>query len=381
MLKTAVHLTSCHSAIDPRIFDRECRSLVAAGYRVSLIAPAERSQVKAGVHIRVIPRARSRAERLLMSGIRIFFAALRENADIYHFHDPDLLWVGLLLRLMGKRVVYDVHEDLSRQFLNKPWIPRRFRRAAAWGIGGVELACARFWSAIIAATPWIGARFPGETTVIVRNFPPRSALAEDYPPYLDRPMRICYAGALSRSRGLFEMLDIADCVGQRFGASLTLAGSFVSADERAAAERSPGWLRTEYQGRISNIEALSMIAASRVGLLLLSPTAAYLQSYPLKLFEYMARGIPFVASDFACWREIVGRFGCCIFVPSDASRAAIEAVTWLLENPRHAEEMGRRGREAVVRYFNWDAEVRILTEVYRRLAPTATADVLRTEAL
>ena len=107
----------------PRIFHKECKSLAALGHDVGLIACHDRDEVIDGVRIVAIDRPRDRLDRIVRVGWRLYRAAVRERAEVYHFHDPELLWVGALLRLRGVRVIYDVHEDVSKQIMSKHWIP------------------------------------------------------------------------------------------------------------------------------------------------------------------------------------------------------------------------------------------------------------------
>ncbi|MDP4160853.1 MAG: glycosyltransferase, partial [Bacillota bacterium] len=103
-------LTTAHSPFDERIFHKEGKSLLAAGYDVVIVAPHEKSEFKEGIRIKAVTPLSSRVDRIFRLK-DIYRAALQEKADIYHFHDPDLIPVALRLsRKHHKPVVYDVHE-------------------------------------------------------------------------------------------------------------------------------------------------------------------------------------------------------------------------------------------------------------------------------
>jgi len=177
MLRVA-HLTTVHSALDHRIFRKECRSLARAGYEVTIIGPHDADTQLERVSIRAIAKPRFRALRMTQSAWRVFRAALRENADAYHFHDPELIPIALLLRSVGKRVIYDVHEDYPKDIYYKPYLPRFFRRMISSVVAAAEGAAARHFSAVVAVTPFIAGRFAvaNKKTVIVRNLPYREEL-------------------------------------------------------------------------------------------------------------------------------------------------------------------------------------------------------------
>jgi glycosyltransferase involved in cell wall biosynthesis len=134
MTKVA-HLTSVHPAGDTRIFYKECRTLARIGYEVVYIVPHDQDEKTDGVRIRAVPRPDNRLERMLRTTRHVYKAALAEDADIYHFHDPELIPYGLLLRIRGKTVIYDVHEDYATSIGHKAYLPYLFRMPLAriWG--------------------------------------------------------------------------------------------------------------------------------------------------------------------------------------------------------------------------------------------------------
>jgi glycosyltransferase involved in cell wall biosynthesis len=261
-------------------------------------------------------------------------------------------------------VIYDVHEDLPLQVLTKPWISPVYRRAIGVSAGKVERLGASCFDAIVAATQEIAGRFPANKTVTVQNFPD-FVLRERIPYRLREPL-VVYIGAISRIRGIDQMIEAIGKVPDPLGARLTIAGPFDSVSiEREL--RSISVPKVDVLGFQTQIAVTELLGEARVGLVLLHPTPSYLNAQPMKLFEYMRAGIPSVVSDFPAWRKIVEDTGCGLLVnPLDPDDIA-EAIRRLLENPTEAEEMGRRGREASLRRFNWATEKNKLLQLYDRL--------------
>ena len=145
------HLTSVHAWNDVRIFLKECRSLADAGYDVTLLAPNCSSRVKDRVTIKCTSALYrgGRLSRFILTTWRTYKEAKSIDADVYHFHDPELIPYGLLLRGQGKRVIYDVHEDVPEDILIKDWIPASIRKPLAliiklfedWAAKEDELYC------------------------------------------------------------------------------------------------------------------------------------------------------------------------------------------------------------------------------------------------
>jgi len=273
--------------------------------------------------------------------------------------------VGLLLKLRGKRVVYDVHENVPDCV--KTYVPVSLGGLAAWLAQITEHVGWVFFDGVVAATGTIAKRFPVEKTITVQNFPIPDELVSDnhHLPYVERRPLIAYVGGINVIRGLREMLEAMTIIPATFQACLAIAGSFESLELEDEARNSPGWERVEYLGWQSREQVAALLGNARMGLVLYHPVPVHEGAQPNTLFDYMSAGIPVVASDFPLWREIVEGSKCGLVVdPSDA-KAISEAIRWLLEHPVEAETMGLRGREAVRSRFNWNKEAEKLLGLYR----------------
>src|SRR5919197_4505180 len=145
------HITTVHPVDDHRILHKECVSLRAAGYDVTLIAPdAEGGAVKGVSLVGLRTPARSRIERMLRRPVAAFRIARELDADLYHFHDPEFLPFGVRLARAGKRVVYDAHEDVPVQMRHKDWIPGPARAGTARAFARFEAACVSRLDAVVS---------------------------------------------------------------------------------------------------------------------------------------------------------------------------------------------------------------------------------------
>jgi glycosyltransferase involved in cell wall biosynthesis len=363
-----VHLTTAHTPDDSRIFWKECLSLAQAGYDVALAVPDSGPSRRAGpddcVEIIIVRRRSSRLGRILMTPLAIAAAGLRQNAALYHFHDPELIPYGMGLRLLGRKVVYDAHEDLPRDILFKAWIPRPLRVPIAWGSGALEWLAGHLLSGVVAATPVIARRFPRHRTALVQNFARLSEFSvHDGPPLRER-QDVAYVGAITRERCALEMVDVLALLGRHPGLRLVLAGPIQPASLVATLSAKEGWQRVDYRGIQDRAGVRRVLAEARVGLALFHPVQSYVESQPVKMFEYMAAGLPVVASEFPGFRAIIEANQCGFCVSSNDATAIAEAISWLFDHPAEAEAMGRRGRSAVQRVFNWNREAATLLRLY-----------------
>lgn len=360
-----VHLTSLHRAFDPRIFFREAMSAQKSGYEVVIIASGGERQKFSGIEVLVFPEFSSRFLRFLLAPWIMLVMALQQRADIYQFHDPELMPMGVMLRFLRKRVVYDVHEDLPRDVYNKKWLPGFLRPFLSRGLELGENVVGKVVSGVVAATPIIARRFPEAKTVCVRNFPSPESYVEPPRALSDvRHAKAVYVGGLSAPRGLNIMLEAGEKIASQRPYSLLLAGQFRPPSLEQDVKSFPF---VDCRGMVPAPEVPNVLARAQVGLVLLQPLQSYIDAMPLKLFEYMAAGLPVVASDFGVMREVIGQYNCGLFVPPDDAEALAAAQLWLFEHAEEAAAMGRRGRQAVLSGFNWASQAQELNKLYRHM--------------
>ena len=204
----SIHLASTHPPFDTRIFHKECKTLANAGYRVTLIVPHDGDEVVDEVHIRSVPKPKDGKERLSKTLGHIYRAALAESKEaIFHVHDAELIFHTFLLKMRGRTVVYDVHEDTPRQVMHQHWIPWLLRRPVSFVMRLAEWLGGRWFDGLIAAVPEIAKNFPKGRAQVVFNFPIADELSLAEPiPYAARPLRVAYVGSISTARGVWEMV-------------------------------------------------------------------------------------------------------------------------------------------------------------------------------
>lgn len=369
---TVAHLTSLHPPFDIRIFVKECRSLAHQGYDVTLVAPHDRNERRDDVYIRGIPRSSRRLARMTVTAFRVYREAARANADIYHFHDPELISFALVLALRGRRVIYDVHEDVPRALMSpgKDYVPAALKPALGWLLERVERFAARRFSACVTATPAIGARFKAmrARVEVINNFPIVGELAPAAgATWANRQNALVYLGNIAASRGSHEMVRAMAGVTKELGARLKLVGAHDSAAARQVLTILPGWEHVDDCGVMGRAEVARLLAHVYAGLVLFHPEPNHVEAQPNKLFEYMSAGIPVIASDFPLWRQLIEGERCGFLVDPLDVAAISRAIEYLLTNPAEAEAMGWRGREAIERCYNWGSEAQKLGELYQEI--------------
>lgn len=364
-------VSSVHRWNDTRVYLKQAKSLVRAGYDVLLVAVCAepREFERDGLRVQPLPR-RSRALRWL-NWLAILGAIIRHRAKIVHAHDPELFPLLALLRLGGRRVVCDVHEDLAEQILHKEWIPKTFRKGLSWGIRVAQKRLPRVTDAVILAEDSYARNFPNASNVtIVRNFPMLPAVFKD--DYRSEKLRLVYVGDVRVVRGIESCIRLTrKLLDEEVPAELIIVGSFAdSEEERCMRELVEDLMlspHVNWLGRRPPEEIPTLLRGCDIGLALLYPIGNYRESYPTKMFEYMAAGLPVVVSNFTLWEAVVVGNRCGRVVdPLDIEAAAsILCEYWM--KPELRQEHGSNGRSAVKEFYDWDVEFDRMMKVYDRL--------------
>jgi glycosyltransferase involved in cell wall biosynthesis len=346
-------------------------SLAEAGYDVALVVPdPDGDRVLKGVRILTVPVPNGRKRRILETTRAVIARGLAEDADIYQFHDPELILPALRLRAKGKPVVFDVHEDYYTSILDKtPYLSGSAARVVASGYYVVERLTRRAFHTVIAER-YYARRFPEAVPVL--NYPRLEQFAEVLagrpaaPP--DRP-RLVYTGGLNAERGALVYADLARVMPD---AEVHVVGRTPADLAQRMRERAGDGLdRLHITGIGSQLPFSAILDAYRqpwtCGLAVMPDTGHYREKELTKFFEYMAAGIPILASNFPVWRQLIegNDVGLCVD-PTDLE-AVMAAIRRLQANPADARRMGENGRRLIMSTFNWATQAERLIGLYREI--------------
>jgi glycosyltransferase involved in cell wall biosynthesis len=361
------HLTSVHYRYDTRIFLKECVSLVNEGYRVDLlIADGLGDETLKNIYFHDVGASTGRLRRMAFAPRRLYKKALMLNADIYHLHDPELIPIGLKLKKNGKKVIFDSHEDVPKQLYKREYLPKPINFLISKMFLYFERWACRKFDAVIAATPSIQKKFLSinSNTVNINNFPLLRELNAEIP-WSRKSKEICYLGVISKFRGIQEICEAMQIV--KSDIRLNLCGNFSEPSLENKIKSLRGWKRVNYLGFLSRESVRDILKRSLAGLVIFHPAPNHIDAQPNKIFEYMSAGIPVIASDFLLWREIIAYNDCGLLVNPLNSEEIAQAIDKLITNPKEAQRLGKNGRLAIEKHFNWQIEEKKLINLYHNL--------------
>jgi glycosyltransferase involved in cell wall biosynthesis len=367
-MKKVCHLTSVHQRYDVRIFLKECSSLAENGFDVTLIvADSRENEVKNNVKIINVStiKSKNRIVRMSKTVWQVYKKAKELKSDIYHIHDPELLSIALLLKNKSNKVVFDAHEDLPKQILDKFYINKYLRKSLSKFVQIFEYQVCKSLSGIVAATPSITNKFKkiNSNAININNYPLLSELVE-VSDWTLKKNEICFIGGISKIRGTSQVVEAMQYTS---GTKLNIAGDYSPEEYRTELINIKGWDKVNEYGFVSRQAAREIMVNSKVGIVTFLPAANHIEAQPNKMFEYMSAGLPIVTSNFPLWKEIVEKNNCGICVDPLNSKEIAKAINYLLEDNKEAEVKGINGREVVMEKYNWKIESKKLTDFYNNI--------------
>lgn len=358
-----IHMTTVHKRNDIRIFIKQCSALSSFGHDVALlIADGLGDDTVKNIKIYDVGKKAGRLKRMLLSTIAMYQKAIELNAEVYHFHDAELLPVGYLLKKKGKEVVYDVHEDLPKQVYGKPYLKPYLKPLISKGIKFVEDFVSRRLSSIVGATPVISERFNSlnQNVININNFPILGELAGEVE-WEEKSLEVCYVGGITEIRGIHQVVEAFGSIGN---CRLNLVGEFGSQHLRNELKDSVGWNNINELGFLNREGVRDILSRSIGGLVTFLPLPNHVDAQPNKMFEYMSAGVPVIASNFPLWKDVIEKNECGICVDPESPAEISKAIQYLANNPIKARQMGENGKKAVASIYNWGIESLKLKALY-----------------
>lgn len=288
-------------------------ALLRAGADVEVHGLGDASLGPAGCRVHAAPRS-GKLGRLA----RALSWPFRPRADVLVTIDPDTsLSAWLAARLRRRRWVADVHEDYAALLKDRGWVPKPLLRPLQGAVGLLNRLIQRA-DLVLVADEHVPPR-TARNRLVMRNEPDFTLLPELGEPADDAPWRAVYIGDNRTSRGLRTMVEaVAATSGDPEPWHLDIVGPVAAADQGWFESRlaEPDCAHVVAHGRQEPKRSWEIADGADVGFCLLANTPAFSEAMPSKIYEYLACGLPTIATPLPRVAELLHRTGAGVVVDS-----------------------------------------------------------------
>jgi len=372
------HFSSVHQVWDTRVFYRECVSL-AKEFDVTLIAVGEGNYIKQDVRVIGIPKPKNFWYRYLCTIWKVFILTVKVDTQIYHIHDAEMVPFGIVLSLLGKKVIYDIHENTHGDILLKPWLPKPVRKILASLYNLVLKIASRFMHFIIvvADPKFLPNFFVKEADcTIIQNFADTSEMDEFR--VIDRHLlpnnHLFYVGmirdmyysidpileaiAILKEKGIRIDLHLVGYFGSKTNTKLDTVACWKSIQDQV-----------HYYGFLETKEAYKISMQCKIGICIKNQPEDMLVSHERKLFEYMAIGLPSIFCNRSIYTDLNTKTSIGLAINIESPDEISVAIADLLQNDKnYAASQNNFIHSSAV--YNWQKEEQKLLKLYRILLTT-----------
>lgn len=365
-IKTVVHISTVHSRLDPRIFEKECISLSKAGYKVSLITQDGVNKETNGVWSEKLKGLYgSRFKRMSIGSYRIIKQALKKKPDVIHIHDPEILPFAFLWRKKC-HFIYDVHEDYTTDISQKKDIPFFLKGFLVIFLKFFESLARRCFTIIIAEN-YYQERF--QKGIKVLNYP-KLDWAKEIKVNRENPKSLLYTGNITEDRGGLIHSRISKYIEDDEIIRITMIGRCDYEFYKKISETIKGDVKVVGVGNYVPFKRIVEEYKKKdwiAGLAVFPKTPHYAKKQLTKFYEYMAAGLPIIYSDFPEWKKLLEPLNVGIAVNPDSPEELILAIRKVKTDQKLRMEMVSNGRKAVFQYFDWKKEEQKLLHLYSKV--------------
>lgn len=365
------HVSSVHPRNDIRVFYKECISLAKYNdLEVCLVvADGKGDTIVENVNIYDVGSPKNRLVRIFLSTFLVFMKSLKLKADIYHFHDPELIFYGYVLKILGKKVVFDIHEFSYIQIKHKAWLPNHLRGSISFFYKKIEDFFCKKFDVLVVPQEEMRTYYQkvNPKTITAFNYPSRNDLiiSTDLPTYENRIKNLIYVGALSDERGFSNMIALIEELFLRDpNYKLYIAGKYTD-QQFELVMNSKACDAIVMLGFLNRESIKKSLTNCAWGLVLFNNVGQYYMANALKMFEYMSAGQILLIPDFGNWQELNTTLEVGYNVDVQNPKSIADIIYTMNENTFNV--FSKRNISLVNEKFVWESEVQKIYDAYRSM--------------
>lgn len=371
------HITSVHNINDVRIYHKQILSLINAGYHVDyIVKEGELIDKPPGVTCHLLnpkPRLLTRVK----NQFRILKISYKLESEIFQLHDPELIIIGFILKWIFKRkIIYDIHELYADSILHKSYLYPFIATILSKIYQIIEKFVLKYFDHIILAEMNYDKYYKNNKYTVIQNYALSKSLINKKSLFNsdESDLNIVYLGGVTKERGIFEILEFVNELKNDVNLIFHLIGPIIPNSLKLLIE--DYLMRNNIKNIVRIYDWLPMTQSHKimencdVGLIFLHPIHNYTTSLATKMFEYMAKGLVVIMSDFPLWTEFNNTYKCGLTVDIFNIKQEKQRILEFFEQKNKIKSIREKNVETVKNNFLWEIEEKKLLRLYDHLINT-----------
>ncbi len=361
-------VTSMHEWNDDRIFERAAVGLVSLGHEVIFVAPADKDMESEGVFIKAIPRRR-RFKKHILSPREAFIRMKKVEADIYHFYNPNMMWLMRGWAKKGHAVFIDIHENYEARVNSLP-LPAGMRAIGVRCYRRLENWFCSYYNGVTVVTKTMATKLAssGTAILVVDNVPYLKRLEQvQLAKNKDSRPTIITSGSHSEARNCMKAVEALPLIAKEVpDVKMKFVGRFQPASYEQDLINKANELGVsanfETEGMMPWLANFKRISTAHVGCVFYNDNLNNRATLPNRLYEYMYVGLAVLGEDFPEVRNVLFKNQCGSVVNSQDSKDIADKAIHLIKNPAQLMDYSRNARKGILETHNFE---KVLVELER----------------
>lgn len=365
-------VSSMHDWNDDRIFERAALGLASLGHEVIYVSPAEKDMKVEGVFIKAIPK-RNRFKKHLFGPFEAFRQMKKIEADLYHFYNPNMMWMMRRWAKKGHAVFIDIHENYEARVDALP-LPSWLRNKAVGWYRKLENWFCRSYNGITVVTETMANKLSpsGTPVLVVDNVPYLKRLATvQLAERKDKRPTIITSGSHSAGRNCMKAVEALPLIVKSIpNVKMKFVGRFQPAEYEQELINKAKELGVstnfETEGMLPWLENFKRMSTAHVGCVFYNDNLNNRVTLPNRLYEYMYVGLAVLGEDFPEVKSVLQKNNCGEIVNSQNPQDIAEKSIRLLKNPLQLDIYIKNSKQGIETTHNFEKALDELQKFYYR---------------
>ena len=365
------HISTVHYTYDTRIYFKYIKSSLKKNISIDYITTFKGEKALSDKVNFLYLEDKKGIWGRIKKNIQAYNYARKTKANIIHFHDPELIFICMALKVFHrKKIIYDIHELYHDAIMHKENLNKFLRIFFSTSYRIIEKVFIRFFDLLVLAEDKYSDHYLKYNYILMRNYINSNEIIENIKKYNNiNFINFVHLGSITKARGIYEIVDFAKLLRSHLNFKINMIGPFynskLESEIKFIIDKNKLNNYFNFHGIVHNENALQMIESSDFGLCFLHPIQNNKNSIVTKFFEYMSKSLPTIATNIPLWNDFFESNKCGLNIDIFNLEDEVEKILLFLKDMDKIN-MLKKDMVCSVSKFTWDVEFSKILKEYEK---------------